>query len=118
MAELPAFDAVSLDVGGVLVVPDRGMLGDALTRSGVPHDRDRFFDGHYRAMAEVDRCRSRPEEFTDYTRALARAVGVIGSKRLRRPWRRGSDSPRYGASPCRAHSRRPVGWRRPACEWP
>jgi putative hydrolase of the HAD superfamily len=76
MAELPAFDAVSLDVGGVLVVADPGMLGDALTRSGVPHDRDRFFDGHYRAMAEVDRCKSRPEEFTDYTRALARAVGV------------------------------------------
>jgi putative hydrolase of the HAD superfamily len=76
MADLPAFDAVSLDVGGVLVVPDRRMLGDALTRAGVPHDRDGFFDGHYGAMAEVDRCRSRPEEFTDYTRALVRAVGV------------------------------------------
>jgi hypothetical protein len=35
MADLPAFDAVSLDVGGVLVVPHRRMLGDALTRTGV-----------------------------------------------------------------------------------
>jgi beta-phosphoglucomutase-like phosphatase (HAD superfamily) len=76
MAELPAFDAVSLHVGGVLVVPDRRMLGDALTRAGVPHDGEAFFGGHYRAMAEVDRCRSRPEEFTDYTRGLVRAVGV------------------------------------------
>ncbi|MGH9112999.1 MAG: HAD family hydrolase [Acidimicrobiales bacterium] len=76
MAELPDFDAVSLDVGGVLVVPDHQMLGDALAAAGVLHDRDRFFDGHYRAMAEVDRCRSRPEEFTDYAHGFLRAVGV------------------------------------------
>jgi putative hydrolase of the HAD superfamily len=75
-APLPPFDAVSLDVGGVLVVPDHGMLGQALVRAGVPHDRGRFFDGHYRAMAEVDRCGSQPEAFTDYTRGFLTAVGV------------------------------------------
>ena len=69
-------DAVSLDAGGVLVVPDHGMLGHALTVAGVRHDRSRFLDGHYLAMAEVDRARSLPEEFTDYTHAFLRAVGV------------------------------------------
>jgi putative hydrolase of the HAD superfamily len=76
MGELAACEAISLDVGGVLVVPDHGVLGSALTRAGVPQDRDRFFDGHYRAMAEVDRCRSRPEELTDYAHGFLRAVGV------------------------------------------
>ena len=75
-APLPPFDAVSLDVGGVLVVPDHGMLGHALARAGIPHDREQFFEGHYRAIAEVDRCRSRPEHFGDYTRGFMQAVGV------------------------------------------
>lgn len=69
-------DAVSLDAGGVVVVPDHGMLGHALTAAGVDHDRGGFTDGHYRAMAEVDRARSLPEEFTDYVHAFLPAVGV------------------------------------------
>ncbi len=80
VAHLPfdrtAIDAVSLDAGGVLVVPDQGMLSHALTAAGVDHDRARFTEGHYRAMAEVDRARSLPEEFTDYVHAFLRAVGV------------------------------------------
>lgn len=71
-----SFDAVSLDAGGVLVLPDHGMLGHTLTRAGVRHDRGLFTDGHYVAMAEVDRARSQPEEFTDYTHAFLRAIGV------------------------------------------
>ena len=73
---LGALDAVSLDVGGVITVPDHGMLDHALSAAGVPHERRRFTRGHYVAMAEVDRARSRPEEFTDYTHAFLRAVGV------------------------------------------
>jgi FMN phosphatase YigB (HAD superfamily) len=73
---LPPFDAVSLDVGGVLVMPDRRMVSQALARVGVPHHPDRFFDGHYRAMAEIDRHRSPPEEFGDYARGFLRAVGA------------------------------------------
>ncbi len=72
-----AIDAVSLDVGGVLLVPDHGLIGHALTVAGIDHDRSRFLDGHYRAMAEVDRARSHPEVLTDYTGAFLRAVGVI-----------------------------------------
>jgi FMN phosphatase YigB (HAD superfamily) len=68
--------AVSLDVGGVLVLPNHDWLADALTAAGVEHDRDRFVEGHYRAMAEVDRCLSTPEEFTDYRRGFLLAVGT------------------------------------------
>jgi putative hydrolase of the HAD superfamily len=69
-------DAISLDVGGVLLVPDHGMLSHALRLAGVDHDRSQFHEGHYRAMAEVDRRQSRPEEFADYTHGFLRAVGV------------------------------------------
>jgi FMN phosphatase YigB (HAD superfamily) len=69
-------EAVSLDVGGVLVVHDQDLLAGALDRAGVAHDRRRFTEGHYRAMAEVDRCLSVPEEFADYHRGFLRAVGT------------------------------------------
>ncbi len=69
-------EAVSLDVGGVLVVPDHGMLASALLRVEVAHDRSRFGPAHYHAMAAVDRAASDPEDFTDYVRGFAAAVGV------------------------------------------
>ena len=71
-----AFDAVSLDVGGVLVTPDHGILAHALGLRGIPFDRSRFFDGHYAAMAEVDRAQSDPETFVDYQRGFLRAIDV------------------------------------------
>jgi len=75
-AALPSFDAVSLDVGGVLIMPDRRMVSRALTRADVRHDPARFFDGHYRAMAEIDRRRPGPEEFGVYAQGFLRAVGT------------------------------------------
>jgi putative hydrolase of the HAD superfamily len=69
-------DAVSLDVGGVLVVPDHGVLAHFLAAAGVTFDRSAFRDGHYRAMAEVDRQRSFPETFGHYHVGFAHAVGV------------------------------------------
>jgi FMN phosphatase YigB (HAD superfamily) len=69
-------DAVSLDVGGVLSVPDHGLLGHFLAAAGVAHDRSLFLEGHYRAMAAVDRARSEPEVFDDYNHAFLLAVGV------------------------------------------
>lgn len=70
------FDAVSLDVGGVLVVPDHGVLGAALDDAGIPHDRDRFGVGHYLAMAAMDAAASDAEDFTDYLQGFLAAVGV------------------------------------------
>lgn len=68
--------AISLDIGGVMVLPDHGLLAHALRRHGVPHDRGRFTDAHYRAMAEVERARAEPETFGDYTTGFLKAVGV------------------------------------------
>jgi putative hydrolase of the HAD superfamily len=71
-----AFDAVSLDVGGVLVVPDHGAVAGVLERLGIPHDRSRFHIGHYEAMAAVDEAASRAEDFTDYIAGFLAAVSV------------------------------------------
>jgi FMN phosphatase YigB (HAD superfamily) len=70
------FDAVSLDVGGVLVVPDHGVLGGTLAGAGIAHDRSRFGVGHYLAMAAMDRALSDPEDFTDYLWGFVAAVNV------------------------------------------
>jgi putative hydrolase of the HAD superfamily len=63
-------------VGGVLVVPDHGMLAGALVAAGVAHDRSRFWIAHYQAMAAMDRATSDPEDFTDYLWGFLAAVDV------------------------------------------
>jgi putative hydrolase of the HAD superfamily len=70
------FDAVSLDAGGVLVVPDHGLLAWFLAAAGVEHDRARFADGHFHGVAAVDRAQSAPESFGDYIGGFLRAVAV------------------------------------------
>src|SRR5436190_9938549 len=77
------FDAVSLDVGGVLVVPDHGVLAHALDGMGIAYRRDRFGVAHYEAMAAVDRAASHPEDFTDYLAGFLAAVGVVDGDRSR-----------------------------------
>jgi FMN phosphatase YigB (HAD superfamily) len=69
-------EAISLDAGGVLVTPDHGIIANALDRRGIPYTRARFTEGHYRAMAEVDRAQSEPETFVDYQRGFLRAIDV------------------------------------------
>lgn len=77
------FDAVSLDVGGVLVVPDHGALAAALSRAGVAFDRSRFDLGHYMAMAAVDEAVSAAEDFTDYLGGFLAAAAVPEADRGR-----------------------------------
>jgi putative hydrolase of the HAD superfamily len=71
-----SFDAVSLDIGGVLVVPDHGMLRAALDRAGVSYDLERFGPAHYLAMHEVDLHRSHAEDFSEYHPRLMLEMGV------------------------------------------
>ncbi len=75
------FDAVSLDVGGVLVVPDHGVLAGVLDGLGVAYDRARFGIGHYLAMEAVDRAASGAEDFTDYLGGFLAAIDVPGPDR-------------------------------------
>ncbi len=79
----PAFDAVSLDVGGVLVVPDHDALAGALTAAEIGFDRSLFGVGHYLAMAAVDVARSEDEDFTDYLTGFVAAVEVPLADRVR-----------------------------------
>jgi FMN phosphatase YigB (HAD superfamily) len=71
-----SFDAVSLDVGGVLVVPDHEVLATALTADGLTFDRSRFGAAHYLAMAAVDEAASAHEDFTDYLGGFVAAISV------------------------------------------
>lgn len=77
------FDAVSLDVGGVLVVPDHGLLAAALDAAQIEFDQRRFAVGHYLAMAAVDAAASAHEDFTDYLGGFVGAVGVAADDRAR-----------------------------------
>ena len=77
------FDAVSLDVGGVLVVPDHGAVAAVLVGLGIAHDRARFGVAHYEAMAAMDRAASAPEDFTDYLWGFLAAVAVADGDRPR-----------------------------------
>ncbi len=79
----PAFDAVSLDVGGVLVVPDHGFLALVLDRCGATYDRARFWPAHWEAMAAVDAALSQPEDFTDYLHGFLAAAAVPEADRPR-----------------------------------
>jgi putative hydrolase of the HAD superfamily len=47
--------AVFLDAGGVIVLPDRRLLADALARVGVDIDPDDVPRAHYRAVRALDR---------------------------------------------------------------
>ncbi len=70
------WEAVSLDVGGVLVVPHHDVLARTLDDVGATYDRSRFGPGHYLAMAACDRAASDPDDFTDYLWAFVGAVGI------------------------------------------
>jgi len=75
VSDIPDFDAVTLDVGGVFVVPDHARLADALTAAGLTVDADRFWDGHYLAMHAVDADQSPAETFDTYVHAFCHHLG-------------------------------------------
>ena len=75
---LPEFDAVTLDVGGVFVVPRHDRLADALAGVGVDVDRAIFWDAHYLAMHAVDDDQSPAETFDTYVPAFCHHAGLRG----------------------------------------
>ncbi|MCC5951514.1 MAG: HAD-IA family hydrolase [Acidimicrobiia bacterium] len=79
----PAVRVISLDVGGVLVLPHTALVGRALDRAGVAHDHEDLRRVHYLSMAAVDAARSAPEDFTDYLDGLLDAVDASGAARDR-----------------------------------
>ncbi|MDZ7674033.1 MAG: HAD family hydrolase [Acidimicrobiales bacterium] len=75
MSLLSGVDAVTLDVGGVFVVPNHDRLAAVLAEADLAFDRERFWDGHYRAMHAVDSARSAAESFQDYVPAFCHHLG-------------------------------------------
>ncbi len=71
---MPPIEAVLVDVGGVLVLPDHDRMAGAFERAGVHVDGDRLDRAHYAGVAALT-------EFTEgdrdiwvaYNRAYARA---------------------------------------------
>lgn len=81
-----SFDGVTLDVGGVFVVPRHDVLARALVAVGLLEpDTDashRFWDAHYLAMHAVDRARSAPETFGEYVPAFCHHLGLVDGHHL------------------------------------
>lgn len=74
------FSAVTIDVGGVLLVPHHDTLADALNGAGLTFDPSVFWDGHYAAMHSVDVHESEPESFSDYVPAFCQHLGLVGEE--------------------------------------
>ena len=72
----PAFDAVTVDVGGVFLVPRHDRLRAAFDAAGIAVDASRFWDAHFQAMHAVDADESPAETFSAYVPAFCRHVGL------------------------------------------
>jgi putative hydrolase of the HAD superfamily len=70
------FDAVWLDAGGVLVLPDPTVLGPLLAYYGGDHDVARHRRAHYAAMAVKSAQGAEERDWREYDRAYVRSVGV------------------------------------------
>ncbi len=74
----PAVEAVLLDVGGVVLLPERAAVLGRLARAGVRVHPDRLDRGHYEALAAIEQ----PTAYTvaraslGYATAYLRAIGV------------------------------------------
>ena len=70
------FDAVWLDAGGVLVLPDPDVLGPLLAYYGATTDIDRHRRAHYAAMAAKSAQGAEERDWHEYDRAYVSSVGV------------------------------------------
>ena len=71
---MPPIEAVLVDVGGVLVLPDHDRMAGAFERAGMHVDRDRLDRAHYAGVAALTEFREGDREiWAAYNRAYARA---------------------------------------------
>lgn len=89
------FEAIWLDAGGVLVLPDPTVLGPLLAWFGGSDDIDRHRRAHYAAMAVKSAQGAEERDWIEYDRAYVRSVGVADDDvevaahvlgRSRNPW--------------------------------
>ena len=71
---MPPIEAVLVDVGGVLVLPDHDRMVGAFERAGVRVDRDRLDRAHYAGVAALTEFKEGDREvWAAYNRAYARS---------------------------------------------
>ena len=75
MSRIPC-RAVFLDAGGVIVLPDRALLANALARIGLNIDPAAVPRAHYRAVRALDRAAS-PTASPHYAAALFPQLGIV-----------------------------------------
>jgi putative hydrolase of the HAD superfamily len=74
---MPPIEAVLIDVGGVLVLPDHDRIAAALQRAGVHIDRDVLDRAHYAGVASLDQFTEGDRQiWVTYNRAYARACNT------------------------------------------
>jgi len=71
------FDAVWLDAGGVLLLPDPTVLGPLLAYYGGATDVDRHRRAHYAAMAVKSAQGAEERDWREYDRAYVRSIGIV-----------------------------------------
>ena len=72
------FDAIWLDAGGVLVLPDPTVLGPLLEYYGGDPELERHHRAHYAAMAAKSAQGAEERDWIEYDRAYVSSVGVAG----------------------------------------
>ena len=70
------FEAIWLDAGGVLVLPDPDVLGPLLAYYGGAVDVERHQRAHYAAMAVKSAQGAEERDWRDYDRAYVESIGV------------------------------------------
>jgi len=73
------FDAVFLDVGGVLVMPHHETITGHFTDAGLGIDPATLLEAHYRGVLAIDVARAAPEVFDEYHRDFATTLGITGT---------------------------------------
>jgi putative hydrolase of the HAD superfamily len=74
---MPPIEAVLIDVGGVLLLPDHDRMAAAFARAGVHIDRERLDRAHYAGVAALDDFAEGDREiWVRYNRAYARACNT------------------------------------------
>jgi putative hydrolase of the HAD superfamily len=71
------FDAVWLDAGGVLLLPDPTVLGPLLAYYGGTADVDTHRRAHYAAMAVKSAQGAEERDWREYDRAYVRSIGIV-----------------------------------------
>jgi putative hydrolase of the HAD superfamily len=69
-------DAVILDVGGVLLIPDADTISEALSNLGVRIDAPLAERAHFTAIAALDAADTDAGGFFEYRQAYARVIGI------------------------------------------